>query len=207
MIFYQEGPLGDALHTQARTSTTFDRARPTSELEYMIVTLYAERLSIGQNVKRVGWVMTSKSSWGTLIFYQEGPLGGAVGTCPSYILEIWPEPATRGASSCWICWRPRYMYCWPECDIALRDSWYQTRAGALWYSIRRDPWTVPQARAPATFSRFGPELEVYRRAGHDCIDTLICDTAVSSTKQIIIDTKPWLESWLLESSILNLVDL
>jgi hypothetical protein len=27
-----------------------------------------------------------------MIFYQEGPLSGAAGTCPSYILEIWPEP-------------------------------------------------------------------------------------------------------------------
>ena len=33
----------------------------------------------------------SKSSWGTMIFYQEGPLGSAGGTCPSYILEIWPR--------------------------------------------------------------------------------------------------------------------
>ena len=51
---------------------------------------------------RVAWFMISKSSWGTMIFYQEGPLGSAGGTCPSYILEIWPQ--TRGASSCWICW-------------------------------------------------------------------------------------------------------
>ena len=54
---------------------------------------------------RVAWFMISKSSWGTMIFYQEGPLGSAGGTCPSYILEIWPR--TRGPSSCWalLYWR------------------------------------------------------------------------------------------------------
>ena len=44
---------------------------------------------------RVAWFMISKSSWGTMIFYQEGPLGSAGGTCPSSILRFGPEPGVH----------------------------------------------------------------------------------------------------------------